>query len=150
MEFSWNPNTKPQSAVSTHPFFDVPSFSKISRKKIRTNKLGNSVVYHPRPSSLASGIHPFILVYSTMRGKKFSIYGVHIPRKCIESMHFHSCPSPPFKTPGGMFWKSVSRKTKGVEKTMICFMKIQSKNMKMTWNINFLIFCMICNFSNFS
>ena len=43
-----------------------------------------------------------------MCGKKFSIYGVPIPRKCIESMHFYSWPSPPFKTPGRMFWKSVS------------------------------------------
>ena len=37
----------------------------------------------------------------------FSIYGVHIPRKCIESMYFYSCPSPPLKTPGRSFYKSV-------------------------------------------
>ena len=30
--------------------------------------------------------------------------------------------------------------------TMICFIKIQSKNMYMTWNIRFFIFCMICSF----
>ena len=35
---------------------------------------------------------------------------------------------------------------KGVEETMICFIKIQSENMKMTWNIRFFIFCMIWNF----
>ena len=87
------------------------------------------------------------LVYSTMCGKNFSIYGVHIPRKCIESMHFYSCPSPPLKTPGRIFWKSVSPKTKWVEETMICFIKIQSENMKMTWNISLYIFCMICNIS---
>ena len=29
---------------------------------------------------------------------------------------------------------------------MICFIKIQSENIKMTWNINFFIFCMICHF----
>ena len=75
------------------------------------------------------------------------IYGVHIPRKCIESMHFYSCPSPPLKTPGRVFWKSISPKTKGVEETMICFIKIQSENMKMTWNISLFIFCMICKFS---
>ena len=28
---------------------------------------------------------------------------------------------------------------------MICFIKIQSENIKMTWNINLVIFCMICN-----
>ena len=30
---------------------------------------------------------------------------------------------------------------------MSCFVKIQSENIKMTWNINFFIFFMICNFS---
>ena len=86
-------------------------------------------------------------VYSTMCGKIFSINGVHIHRKFIESMHFYSCPSPPLKTPGRIFWKSVSLKTKWVEETMIFFIKIQSENMKMTWNISLFIFCMICNFS---
>ena len=32
---------------------------------------------------------------------------------------------------------------KRLEETIICFVKIQSENM--TWNIRFLIFCMICN-----
>ena len=79
--------------------------------------------------------------------KKFSIYGVHIPRKCIESMHFYLCSSPPLKTPGRTFLKFVSLKTKWVEETMIFFIKIQTKNMKMTWNISLFILCVICNFS---
>ena len=29
---------------------------------------------------------------------------------------------------------------------MTCFMKTQSENVKMTWNIRLFIFCMICNF----
>ena len=29
-----------------------------------------------------------------MCGKNFQIYGVYIPRKCIDSKHFYSCPSP--------------------------------------------------------
>ena len=33
--------------------------------------------------------------------------------------------------------------------TMICFIKIQSENVKMTWNIRFFMFCMICNFFKF-
>ena len=36
---------------------------------------------------------------------------------------------------------------KGVERTLICFVKIQSWNVKMAWNIRLCIFCMICNFS---
>ena len=35
---------------------------------------------------------------------------------------------------------------KGVKKTMICFIRIQTENMKMTWNISLFIFCMIFNF----
>ena len=37
---------------------------------------------------------------------------------------------------------------KGVEKTMICFIKIQSENRKVAWNIRLFIFCMIFNFLN--
>ena len=71
------------------------------------------------------------LVYSTINGEKKLIYGVHIPRKCIEYMHFYSCQFPIQKSRQD-FWKTLSPKMKEVEKTMICFIKIQSKNMKMT------------------
>ena len=37
---------------------------------------------------------------------------------------------------------------KGMEETVICFIKIQSKKMKITLNIKIFIFCMICDFSN--
>ena len=80
-------------------------------------------------------------------GKFFSIYGAHIPWKCTESMCFYSCPSSSLKTPVRIFWKSVSPNTKGKEKTMICFIIIQSENMTMIWNIRLFIFCMNCNFS---
>ena len=40
-----------------------------------------------------------------MCGEIFSIYGIHIPRKCIESMHFYSCFNPPLKTSGRIFLK---------------------------------------------
>ena len=36
---------------------------------------------------------------------------------------------------------------KEVEKTITCFIKIQSETMKMTWNVRLFIFSMICNFS---
>ena len=149
------------------PFFWCSLFFKTSQLQVRTKKLVNSAGYHPLSfkislkgtsfhvslNSLGFYLSPecllnfFWLVYSIMRGKNFSIHGVHIPRKCIESMHFYSCSSPPLKTPGRVFWKSVSPKTKWVEETMIFFIKIQSENMKMTWNISLFIFCMICNFS---
>ena len=104
------------------------------------------------------------LLYSTLYVKNFEIYGVHIPRKCIDSRHFYSCPSP-LKTrpqvlvitlykqkeithsPGSILSKiCFHQQQNGVEETMICFIRIQSENMKTTWNIRFFIFCMICNF----
>ena len=38
-----------------------PLFQKYLNSQVRTNKLVNSVVYHPFPSRLASGIHPYFL-----------------------------------------------------------------------------------------
>ena len=84
-----------------------------------------------------------------MCGKKFSIYGINIPRKSIEYMHFQSRPSVPLKTPGRIFWKSVSSKMEGVEEAMICSTKIQSENVEMTWNSSLITFCMICKFPKF-
>ena len=77
----------------------------------------------------------------------FSIYGVHIPRKCIESMHFYSCPSPPLKTQGSIFENLFPPKTEGLDEAMACSIKIQSENIKMTWNISLFTFCMVFNFS---
>ena len=54
-----------------------------------------------------------------MCGEIFSIYDIHIPRKCIESMHFYSCLSPLVKTPGRILFPSP--KTKGVEETMLLY-----------------------------
>ena len=90
-------------------------------------------------------------VYSTMVGKKFQIYGVNIPRKCIESRHFYPCPNQSrgklLILPLQHFFKDLFPPTaQWVEETMICFIKIQPENMILTWNITLFIFCMICNF----
>ena len=34
------------------------------------------------------------LLYSIMCLKNVQVYGVYIPRKCIDSTHFYSCPFP--------------------------------------------------------
>ena len=47
------------------------------------------------------------LVYSAMCGKNFQICGVHIPRKCIESRHFHSCYPPPYSKLGPKFFSHI-------------------------------------------
>ena len=53
-----------------------------------------------------------------MREEKFSIYGIHIPKKRIEYMLFIHAPVPHPKLPAEFF--QVSLKTKEVGKTMIC------------------------------
>ena len=54
---------KPQSSISVHHFSDVASFSKISQPTPSLESTNqqriNSVIYHPCPSGLASGIHPY-------------------------------------------------------------------------------------------
>ena len=92
--------------------------------------------YHPCLSRLASGIHPLIFLYEWLRvlsfqnmcwifsdfyiptcvGKMFQFVVFIFPRKCIP-MHFYSCPSPPLKTLGWIFWKSASLK-------MVCWRKL--------------------------
>ena len=68
--------------------------------------------------------------------------------KIIESILFYSCPSSPLKTSGRIFGKSLSPKAEGMEEAMICSIKNQSENMKMTWNISLFPFGMIATFLN--
>ena len=103
------------------------------------------------------------LLYSTMCGKIFQIYGVHISRKCIIRGIFthalsHSILAPSschhvlgkkklLIPPGSILSKiCFPQQQKGVEQTMIWSIKNQSENIKMTCNIRFFTFCMICNF----
>ena len=173
MEFYWNPNTKCtvklQSSISMHLFPDAHSFSKISQTSGYNQEISkqcclpplsfkisrNCTSFHISLNYLKFYLSPecllnFLwLIYSTMCRKFFSIYGVHIPRKCNESIHFYFCASPPLKTQSRVFWKFVSLKTKWVEKTMIFFIKNQSENMKIACNISSIIFCVIYNFSKY-
>ena len=138
------------------PLSDV-SFQEYLNPLVRTNKLVNSLFYHPFPSRLASGLYSLnSLVFNLSRmlvefsltcifqhvvGKNVSIYGVHIPTKCIESIHLYSCLSPPLKTASKIFLKHIFPKAEGVEEAMIFSIKIQSENMKMTWRMSLLQFC---------
>ena len=138
-------------------------FSKTSFKDtffhISMNSLGLSL-------SLSRMLVEFSLklIYSTMCGKNFRIYDVHIPKKCIESTHFYSClplpaqNSPPsschyilgrkkYSFPRQIFFENLfPPRTERSWETFICFIKIESDNMNMTWNIALFIFCMICIF----
>ena len=90
-----------------------------------------------------------ICVFQHMWEKFFNLWCSH-SQKITESMLFYSCPSLPLKSPGKNFWKSISPKTEGVEEAMICFIKTQSQNMKMTWNTSIFPFGLFpCNFSKY-
>ena len=108
-------------------------------------------------------------VYSTMMvGKNFQIYGIYISRKCIEA--FLPMPPPQWKLsskfllflsslptwqaegnysfPIDSAFSKILQKQKRMEETLICFIKIQSENLNMTWNISILYFVRFLNFSN--
>ena len=108
------------------------------------------------------------LLYSTMCGKSFQIYGVHMftflqnalnrgifthapphSKFAPSSCHHALCRRKLFIPPGSILSKiCFSKQQKGVEETMIFFVEIQSETMKMTWNIRFFILCIFAIFSN--
>ena len=134
--------------------------------QVRTKKLVNSVVYHSCPLRLALGIHyyffkllrvlslsrmivEFSLTYICYHvGKIFSIYGVTLENTSNLWMFIHA-PVPHSKLQVQFFENLCSprAKNKMMEENMICFIKIQSEKMKITWNNSLFIFCMIYNFS---
>ena len=64
-----------------------PFFQKYLNPQVRTNKLVNSVVYHPCPSRLASGIHPYffkLLRVLSLSRMLVEFSDLHIP-PCAEN-----------------------------------------------------------------
>ena len=82
-----------------------------------------------------------------MCGKNFSIYGVHILRKSLNLCFFTHASVPHSKLLVEFFENLFPPRQEGLGEAIICSIKIQSENMKMTWNISLFTFCMICNFS---
>ena len=145
-----------------------PLFQKYFNPQVRSNKLVNSVVYHLWPSILASGIHPCLsrLLRILSRSRmlvQFSLTCIfhHVWKKdqfivftlenelnlCI----FTHVPLPHSKLQVQFFENPFppKAKNKGAEEAMICFIKIQSENMKMIWNFSLFIICMCCMIYNF-
>ena len=83
-----------------------------------------------------------------MCSKKFSIYGVHILRKSLNLCIFTYAPIAHSKLQVEFFENLFAPRQKGLEEAMICSVKIQSENMKMTWNISLFPFGMIAIFLN--
>ena len=104
----------------------------------------------------------FKLVYSIMCGRIFKFMFTFLENSLnlgifIDVPPPHSKLSPKFLSshprqrklsiPWGIFSKiCFLQQQKVVEETMICFIKIQSENMKMAWNTRLFIICMICSF----
>ena len=135
-----------------------PLFQKYLNLQVRTSKLVNRVVYQLCPSILVSGIHPYFfkLLRVLSRSRmlvQFSLTCIfhHVWKKnqfmvftlenelnlCI----FTRVPLPHSKLQVQFFENPFPprAKNKGVEEAMICFIKIQSENMKMIWNISLFI-----------
>ena len=83
-----------------------------------------------------------------MCGKFFSIYGVHILRKSLNLCFFTHALVPHSKLLVEFFENLFPPRQNGFEEAMICFVKIQSENMKMTSNITLFPFGMIAIFLN--
>ena len=62
-------------------FLMFPIFQKYLNPQVRTNKLVNSVVYHPCPLKLASGMHPYF--FKLLRVLSLSRMLVELSLTCI-------------------------------------------------------------------
>ena len=76
----------------------------------------------------------------------FNIWCSH-SQKIIESMLFHSYPSPPLKTPGRIFWKSVFPKTEGVGRSYDLLCQNSIRKYEDGFQHSFILIWYDCNFS---
>ena len=83
-----------------------------------------------------------------MCGKNFSIYDVHIATKSLNPSFFPYSPVPHSKLMVDFFENLFTPRQKWWEEAMIYSIKIQSENMKMTWNISLFPFDAIGIFLN--
>ena len=74
-------------------FLMFPLFQKYLNLQVRTRKLGNSVVYHPCPSRLASNVHLFIYV-SPFVGKIFQFMAFTFLENALNLYIFTHAPVP--------------------------------------------------------
>ena len=88
-------------------------------------------------------------LYSTICGKNFQIYGVQTPTQSELTSKFLSSPDTEKEfthSPRQHSFENLFPLTAERGETMIYFIKISSENTKMTWNNNFFILCVSCNF----
>ena len=134
------------------------NFQKYLNPQVGTNKLVNSVGYHRYSSILASGMHPYffkLLKVLSLQNACSIFCDLYIPPCVGEKFQFmvftlenefNLCIFTHARVLHSklqvQFFENLfppRAKNKGVEETLICFIKAQSENMKMTWNISLFI-----------
>ena len=148
-----------------------PQFFKINLKDTSSFVSINSLGLSPRLllsflSNLSQISHPGredfqvcsvqILRKCTCKLKKLNLYiFMHYTLSQTFPQDLSSSPLPPPQTEGNYLFLTrqifflricFPPAERGQGETMIYFIKIQSENMKMTWNISLFIFSVICNF----
>ena len=88
------------------------------------------------------------LYISTCVGKMFQFMVFIFQENALNLCIFTNIPVPHSKLQVEFFENLFPPRQKGLEEAMICSVKIQSENMKMTWNISLFPFGMIAIFLN--
>ena len=139
-----------------------PLLQKYLNPQIRTNKLVNYFCLPPLSFKISLRDRSFHIYLNSLSLSRMlvefsdlyippcvrKIYGVRIPRKYIESMHFYSCPSPPLKTSGRISWKSVSPRRKGWRKLWVGLSKFNQKIWRWYRTLAYLYFAWFVIFEN--
>ena len=79
--------------------------------------------------------------------KIFQFMVFTFPKNALNLCFFNHAPVPHSKLQVEFFENLFSPKTEGVDEALVCSIKIQLEDMKMTWNISLFTFCMVFNFS---
>ena len=119
MELSWNPNIKCKEKLVT----TLSLSSNISLNDTSFHISLNSWKFFLSTDCSLN----FLLYVPLCVGKLFQFYGIHIPKKCIESRNFYSCPNSPIKTPGRNFENLFAPRRKGWKKPWFALLKYNQK-----------------------
>ena len=139
-------------------FLMFPHFQKYLNPEVRRNKLVNSVFYHLflqdqpnlRDTSFHSSLNSLGFYISRMLvefsltcifqhvWEKVFLFMVFLFLENALNLAFLLMASSPTQKPRQNFFKICFPKAEGVGEAMICSIKIQSENIKITWNTKFI------------
>ena len=90
---------------------------------------------------------PLTCIFQHVRVRFFNLWCSH-SKKIIEPLLFYSCPSPPLKTPGRMFWKYIPTRQKGWSKLWFALSKFNQKIWRWLETLVYLHFAWFVIFLN--